>query len=307
MPVSVPNFEIEETTLPNKEAEELLGRLVWGTPGQMQYQYAKGIPSAYLATKIHWLFLARKAGKVVGVYALVQHDWGYMRYLLGVEKEHLRTGVGKALVEHLHNTFEDRLPDDAALVGTIEETNERSLELSLRYYEKQRTLEAVTFSRRFPRRRQDVLPGEAKDFGNPDYFDAPELRAYTLWQDGRPVAGVLAQPHHWRLISLGSPYLNRLLPHLQLLLGTTADNYRFLTFHNWWGDATHHNRLWEHALADLQATSGVAVGDRDCPLWRSINASLNRGVVGAIVGTNILYVTGRNAPKPFWFPPINAC
>lgn len=303
------DITFQASSFPHPEAEEFITSIPWGTSGNLQYQLVHPPNTAFVPSG-HVLYLARNSdGRLVGTYLVSPQPTGELRSLLAVHPDYQGTGVGPAFVEHVRRLHADRHDH---LLGTIDETNARSLIISQRYYQEAGRLDAITFSRRRPkpstRVRRAGFDSLQTNFSRPQWLPTgTDGNVYELVQDGTPIAGVLIEPHTWRLLSLGNPVIDLALPLLTRFLGVTKDNYRYGFLHFWWGPPELYNELWEHALADSELTSALAVGLEGSREWNEITSQLRKGLIGSIVGSNYMVVTStRDHLEDYVFTPTNA-
>lgn len=287
---------------------------MWGSPAGVRYSYRHPIASERIPH--HDLLLARRGKELVGAYVIIERPWGYFRHLLAVSPETIGAGVGHALMEHAYNEYSPRLRPGQVILGTVETTNKQSSRLSLRYYDEVGHLEVLTFSRRKPRLSancfqssyavfQARLPTTGRVWDHLDEFFLEKFSFEYRDVHGEPVAGVVIEPHQWKLHSLPG-IQHALLPVLPPLLGVSRNAYDFGMMHYWWGNPGHYGELWEHGLAALGLTSGLATGDVLEPQWEAVKR-VGRGVVGSLSGLNHMLLTGTAAPPgPITFTPMHA-
>lgn len=303
-------FTIHE--LPQPAQRSLLAELSWGSPGGLRYQILDEIAWDRLPEGSRSI-LAHHNDRVVGCYVLAPQDWGVLRLLLAVHPDMQGQGVGKALVQRV-------AVEHAAvtLAGTIETTNQRSLQLSLDAgYKQVGELEVRTFTRYRPaarpayrQAREEDLPQIVRHLRAQKHawFSPDHLRLQELIVTPDLSSGIQLCPHRWRIPSLGLPgpldgIARRVLP----LLGITPTQFAFATGHYWWGDPGEWGSLLEHGLATLQIQGIVLTGDVRSTFWKDICRSVRFGLVGSAMGSDGMVITSNQAfEQPVHFTPLNA-
>ena len=289
-------------------------RVTWGSPGGLQYRLLR--PPQWTRLPANSLILkAHREGHLVGGYVLARQSWGWLRILLAVAPEEQGQGVGRALVEHAAAWGAKA---QHTMAGTIETTNRRSLEMSLKAgYQPVAHLEVRTFTRWRPRPVAGVRRATALDrphlveqlrLQGHDWFEPDQVDVDECWVTEDLRAGVQLTPQLWAITSIGLPsILDRPVLASLPLLGIRPRHFQFATGHLWWGDATRWSGVFEHAMriANLQAI--VLTGDETSNGWKEILGAVNMGVVGATIGDESMEVTATQAfAAPLVFSPLNA-
>lgn len=305
---------ITTTCFPDPRADALYAAAIWGSPGGLRYRTPG--PFHWDLLPEHHLLLAERDGHVVGGYLITPREWGFLRTLLAVHPDHLGTGVGHALVRHAHEVFMPQLTPGQVMLGTIERTNVRSLELSQRYYQDVGSFEILAITRRFPRLDSGCRRGSLEEFrhhlsktgvlwSDLEHTFEPE-GAFVLVRKGVPIAGVVMRVQQLHLLTL--PGLETLyLALLPLLLGSPRSVFRYGALHHWWGDPKAFGPLWTHAMASMGVTAALATGDVRSPLWPQILARVPRGLAGRLTSPQTLAILATGPlPGPIAFTPLFA-
>ena len=307
---------IEETFQLSPEIPRLLEKVAWGTEGA-RYKLVDIAPTLRHLPNPTYITL-KKENQLVALrlYIEKQAQWNreplhsFYHSFFAVDPNFKGQGYGKMLARATADTLKQKLGARGIIYCHVETDNLQSLRISESMgYQRVGRFHAMSFSRFFPKpspRLRKLAPAEKSavlrvlteqyvDHALTDFPLSLRPESFYILADGDQIlAGLQAEPQHWKILSLagaGGAVAIHALPRIPLVRELFNPNcFEFLKFGNVFFEQDRPEAayaLMEAVLALHNRKTAMMFWDKGSPVYQQIAGAGRFGVLNALTETPV--------------------